>query len=323
MKRSSDFLWLVVGAAAVVFSFWLLYKQLRGVSVADLKAGFRAIPRANYALSVGSMFAAYSALAWYDRIALLHIGRKLSWAFVSLTSFTTYALSHSIGMTVVSGAMVRYRAYSTKGLSVAEIAVVVAFCSFTFALGTILLGGLVLIVRPDVVLRLFAAPPWVAPAVGDFLLALAVLYGAGSLLHLPPLLIGKFRLIYPRPEVMLRQLAAGPLELMGAAGIIYFALPTAHNPGFIVVLGIFLVAFSAGLLSHSPGGLGVLELVFVKGTPDVPIADAVAALIVFRVLYLLAPLMIGLVVALTFEREGLAKRLRALRRDSRSSRRQE
>ena len=79
---------------------------------------------------------AYAALAWYDRIALAHLGFRLPWTFISAVSFTTYALSHNVGMSMFSGAMVRYRAYSTKGLTLADIGVLVAFCSFTFALGT-------------------------------------------------------------------------------------------------------------------------------------------------------------------------------------------
>ena len=317
MKRSIDYLWPAIGAATVVFSFWLLFKQLRGLSAADLAHGFESIPPYRYMLSACATLVAYAALAWYDRIALLHIGRQLFWVFISLTSFTTYALSHNIGMSVVSGAMVRYRAYSTKGLSVGEIAVMVAFCSFTFALGTVFLSGIVLAARPDVLLRLFNAPLWLARVIGIGLLAIVLLYAAGSLLRLKPFFIGTLRVVYPRPAVTLRQLAAGPLELIGAAGIVYFALPAAANPGFLVVLGVFLAAFSAGLLSHSPGGLGVIELVFIKAMPDEPIAEVVAALIVFRILYLLIPLVIGIIVILSFERERLAHAVRAAARASR------
>ena len=95
----------------------------------------------------------------------------MSWLFSSATSFTTYALSHNVGMSVISGAMVRYRAYSSKGLSIPEVAVLVAFCSFTFVLGTILLGGLVLITAPEVV-RHFDLPPWVGRMTGLGMLGL-------------------------------------------------------------------------------------------------------------------------------------------------------
>jgi glycosyltransferase 2 family protein len=313
MKRSYDLLWPAVGGATVIFSFWLLWKQLHGLSAADLTAGFAAIPTNRYFFSAASTLVAYAALAWYDRIALLHIGRKLSWLFISLTSFTTYAISHSVGMTVLSGAVVRFRAYSTKGLSVGEIATVVAFCSLTFALGAALLGGITLIAQPSVGMRIFDAPVWASRAVGGTLLGLAALYVLGSLLRFAPMRIAGLEIVYPRPAVMLRQLAAATLELLGAAGVVYFALPAAVNPGFVVVLGVFIAAFAAGLLSHSPGGLGVLDVVFLKAMPDAPVADVLAALIVFRALYLVAPLILGLGVVVAFERDRLAHVLSSVR----------
>jgi len=101
--------------------------------------------------------------------------------------------------------------------------------------------------------------------------------------------------------------SAPPLELVGASGIIYFALPAAANPGFAVVLGVFVASFSIALMSHAPGGLGVLEFTFVEAMPDAPQPNVVAALLVFRLLYLILPLMFALVVVLNYER----KRLRA------------
>ena len=310
MKRALDFLWPVIGLAAVVFSFWLLVRELRGLSASDIWMSLRAIPPHSYLLGLGSTFLAYGALAWYDRIALLHLQKPLSWLFISLTSFTTYALSHNIGMSVFSGAVVRYRAYSSKGLTVPEIALLVAFCSFTFGLGTLTLAGIVLLVDPAFLARLFEVPAGVAQIAGGGILALVVLYAMGSLLHLRPLEIGNFRLVYPRPAITWRQLLAGPLELIGAAGIIYFALPDAANPGFLTVLGVFLASFSAALLSHAPGGLGVLEFVFIKAMPEAPHAQVLAALIVFRLFYLIMPLAFGIVVVVLFERGRLAEVLR-------------
>ena len=86
------------------------------------------------------------------------------------------------------------------------------------------------------------------------------LYVFGSWLHLKPLKIGGLQLDYPRLPIVFAQLMIGPLEILAAAAIIYFALPEAGNPGYIVVLGIFLVAFSIASISHAPGGLGVFEM---------------------------------------------------------------
>src|SRR4051812_35515540 len=35
MKKLSDYIWPVIGLAAVVFSGWLLFKELRGLSLAE------------------------------------------------------------------------------------------------------------------------------------------------------------------------------------------------------------------------------------------------------------------------------------------------
>jgi uncharacterized membrane protein YbhN (UPF0104 family) len=314
MRNAREFIWPVIGLAAVIVSGWLLYSELRGLSLDDVWGSLAAVPGHRYALAGLSTLAAYAALAYYDRISLLHLGvRHISWLFVSITSFTTYALSHNIGASVFSGAVVRYRAYTSKGLSAAQIAVLVALCSFTFGLGTILLGGIVLTADPSLLQRLedllpsVLTNPATARIVGLMLLGFAVLYVAGSILHLPPLHIRKAKLEYPRPAIMIRQLVAAPLELLGAAGIIYFVLPAHLEPSFITVLAVFLASFSAALVSHAPGGLGVFELVFLTAMPDIPKPDVLAALIVFRLFYLLIPFALSLIVVLLFERARLSQ----------------
>ena len=273
MKRILEYAWPVIGVAAVIFSGWLLYRELHTLSADAIIASLSAIPAYRWVLAVLSTVAAYAALAWYDRIALLHLGKPLGWGFISLVSFTTYALSHNIGASVLSGAAVRYRAYSTKGLSAAEIGVLVALCSFTFLLGTVLLAGIVLIIEPDFFAAMTGIPDWSERLVGIAMLGGVALYVVGSLMHFRPLKIGKFE--------------------------------------FLSVLAAFLASFSAALLSHAPGGLGVLELVFLKSMPGLNQADVVAALLVFRLLYLLLPLVFACVVVLFFERQRLVDALKA------------
>ncbi|MFN7101594.1 MAG: lysylphosphatidylglycerol synthase domain-containing protein [Pseudorhizobium sp.] len=297
------YLWPAVGTATIAVCGWLLYKELRGLSLDDVWDSLTAISAMHWLLAGLSTLVAYAALAGYDRIALTHLGKNVNLWFITVSSFTTYALSHNVGASVISGGVVRYRAYSSKGLSGREIGALIALCSFTFMLGTLVLAGLVLILKPHITERFgdgFAISA--SSATGYAILALVGLYAAASFLRLRPVTIGGTQMTYPSPRFVLSQLIIGPLELIGAAGIIYFALPEVGNPGFIVVLGIFLVSFSAALISHAPGGLGVLELVFVMGLPDMDPADVIAALLVFRLFYLLIPFAIALGVIFVFER---------------------
>jgi glycosyltransferase 2 family protein len=336
-KRVMDFVWPLLGLVAVVWSLDLLYLKLQaevagdpvvrllldgGGFWSDLRVIATAIgiklgniPLKAYVLAGMSTIVAYAALAWYDRIALIHLGREkgIGWGYISLCSFVTYALAHNIGASVLSGGMVRYRAYTAKGLNVSEVAVLVAMCSYTFAFGTIILLSLILVFTPSILQPLGAVMPKLALSetmtmiLGGIGLGFCALYTVGSWMHLRPLRLGNFELVYPRIPVVMRQYIAAPLELIGAAGIIYFALPEVGNPGFVVVLGAFLLSFSAGLLSQVPGGVGVMEAVFLALMPAVPATAVIAALLVWRLLYLLIPLALSVPIVLLFERAQLAQ----------------
>jgi len=340
MKRYLDYLWPIIGLVAVVWSVELLWSKLKAEAGSDAKIEalladanlwqsikiiahrighkIAVIPPEAFFHAALATLVAYAALAWYDRIALIHLGKEkaISWPYISLCSFVTYALSHNIGASVFSGGMVRYRAYTAKGLTAAEVAVLVALCSFTFAFGTIFMMGLVLIYEPQILHPLERMSKWFAITdstarwIGVGMLAFVVLYTIGSWLRFKPLKIGKLEIIYPRLPIVFRQYLAAPIELAGAAGIIYFALPEQGNPGFLIVLGAFLLSFSAGLLSQVPGGVGVMEAVFLAIMPGIPAPAVFAALLIWRIFYLILPLVISLPIVLAFERAQLKRSTR-------------
>jgi len=337
MHYAKKVLWLVCVGLVIGWSLWLLYSKLRGEVAADPVAnellasgGFWVslkviaesigqsignVPAAGYALASLSALMAYVALAWYDRIALIHLNRhqEISWPFIAACSFVTYALGHNIGASVLSGGLVRLRAYSASGLTAVEVAILVALCSFTFAFGTVLLMGIVFIIQPEIVQPLADLIPFLAlPAplvqgIGAVMLGLCALYVIGSWLHFKPVNFRSVHIVYPRLPVVARQLMAAPLELIAAAGIIYFVLPDTGNPGFLIVLGAFLLSFSAGLVSQTPGGIGVMEAVFLALLHTVPPSDVIAALLIWRLMYLLIPLAISLPLVIAFERAQLRR----------------
>ena len=78
IKRNLDYVWPALGFLAVLISFWLLYREFQGQQLGpQLFAAFRAIPLTHYALAVLATLLAYAALAYYDRIALLHLGVQI------------------------------------------------------------------------------------------------------------------------------------------------------------------------------------------------------------------------------------------------------
>jgi uncharacterized membrane protein YbhN (UPF0104 family) len=337
ISHAKKALWLTCVGLVIAWSLWLLYAKLRAEVVADpaaralLDAGgfwlslkiigasigrsIGDVPATGYLLAAVSALLAYTALAWYDRIALIHLNRhrEISWPFIAACSFVTYALGHNLGASVLSGGLVRLRAYGACGLSAVEVAILVALCSFTFAYGTVLLMGLVFVFHPEIVQPLTTLlpsldlPERMVQLVGAVMLGLCALYVLGSWRRFKPVHFRSVHIVYPRLPVVTRQLIAGPLELTAAAGIIYFVLPEAGNPGFVTVLGAFLLSFSAGLLSQTPGGIGVMEAVFLAVLPTVAPSDVIAALLIWRLMYLLIPLAVSLPLVVAFERAQLRR----------------
>jgi uncharacterized membrane protein YbhN (UPF0104 family) len=191
VAKWKDIGWTAIGLGAVVLSGVLLARQLEKISLSELTDTLGSLPLAQWLLAGLASIAAYTALAWYDRIALRHLGRKVPGWFVGLCAFTTYALSHNIGASVFSGALVRYRAYRSKGLTPHEIGIVIVFCAFTFTLGTITLLGGVFLLDPSLVGRLLPLTPWMSQLTGLILLSLVALYVYGSWRHFPPQNLGQ------------------------------------------------------------------------------------------------------------------------------------
>src|SRR5262249_13750071 len=136
----------------------------------DIDAALRDIPA--HALAIGFLWTvlSYAVLTIYDRLGTIYAGHKVAYGRVAFASFCAYALSHNLGFAAVSGAAVRYRLYAHWGLTALQIAKVVAFCSLTFALGGMVLGGTVLFIEPRAI-----------PFFGEHLPAV-VMYAVGALL---------------------------------------------------------------------------------------------------------------------------------------------
>ncbi|ENN93831.1 lysylphosphatidylglycerol synthase transmembrane domain-containing protein [Bartonella bovis] len=310
--KLKKFIWPFIGILTMLISIRILYIKLSTIFLVDVLDRLADLKTHQWLLAFFCSLVAYAALAGYDRIALQHLGRKISWVFIAICSFTTYALSHNIGASVFSGAVVRYRAYKMKGLSGTEVAILVGFCSFTFAIGTILLFGIVLILQPEIITLIYEdLPVWLGTIIGVILLAFIALYTFGSWFQLKPLHISKkIQLSYPQLKIVIQQLLISPLELLGAAGIIYAVLPHNTDICFISVLGVFLASFTITLLSNAPaGGVGVLEALFMAGMPQIDPTNVIAALIVFRMFYLIIPLIISLFFVVIFEIHQYRKRM--------------
>ncbi|HMA12700.1 MAG TPA: bifunctional lysylphosphatidylglycerol flippase/synthetase MprF, partial [Steroidobacteraceae bacterium] len=248
-------------------------------------------------LTMGS----YLVLTYYDLLGVRNAGARLRWRTVATASFAAYAVAHNVGFAAVSGGSVRYRIYSAAGLTGLQIAQVIAFCTFTFALGAALLGGISLFLRPAIageVLHLSAA---VAQGIGLALMGLVLAYIVTGYIRRRPVTFRGARIQLPGPGMSLLQVIVACADLCLAAGVLYVLMPEGSTGGYIAFLGIYLLAAGAGLVSSVPGGLGVFETVLLLLTPEGPADVKLAAVIAYRVIYYLLPFLLALGVMLGHE----------------------
>ncbi|TQF76823.1 lysylphosphatidylglycerol synthetase family protein [Elioraea sp. Yellowstone] len=285
----------VLGIALLVGALYVVQRELASLRLDDVLHAMDAMPLASLALALAITVVAYLVLTLYDALGTRFVGHPLSYGRIAFASFTAYALSHNIGFAMVSGAAIRYRLYALWGLSALQIAGVVAFCSLTFVLGGLTLGGIVLLAVPEAVPGFggWVATP-VMHAVGVAMLGSVAAYTVAGRLRGRPLRFGRTEVPLPGPRLAVMQVALATVDVALTALIFYVLLPEAPGLSFLVFLAVYVTAYTAAMASHVPGGLGVFDGTILLGLTDiVPAATVVGALLMFRLYYYILPLFLA------------------------------
>lgn len=284
--------WLApaIGVAAVAFAALLLHRTLSQYSVAEILASLTEIPSGRIALAGLCAAASYLCLTGFDFLALRYVGSTLPYRRAALASFCSLSLGHNIGFAALSSGAIRYRFYSRWGVSGANVAKIILFCGLTVGLGLATLGGVALLLRPDLAAKMTGLAEGAIVALGLACLAAVAGYVALAAFVRKRLRIRKWTLEMPPLRLALAQIAIGPINFAFVAGCLYHAIAGLSEVVYIPVATAYVIANVTALISHVPGGLGVIETVVLYLLPG---AQVVGGLVAFRVIYFLVPLAIG------------------------------
>jgi phosphatidylglycerol lysyltransferase len=291
----------LLGLVLFGFALVVLRRQLAAHHWSEITGHLRSLSPAAVTKAVLLTVAGYGVLTRYDALALQYVGKRIRPVQVVLASFIAYAMSQTLGFALFTGGAIRYRFWSSWGLSAGEIARAVGFNAITFGIGIVALVGASLVWEPAALATLIGGHPLAFRLLGGALLLLVAGYLLLSLTRLRPLRIIGLQFDIPRPALAAGQLLASCLDWGIAAGVLYVMLP-AQGFGFPAFVGIFVLALVVGLASHVPGGLGVFESIMVaalagSGNP----AQILGSLVAFRAIYFLGPFLIGSLVLLGTE----------------------
>jgi uncharacterized membrane protein YbhN (UPF0104 family) len=292
-KRTATLLFLVLVA-------WLLVTQARSVEWDKVLASIRAYPLHLLLISAAMAIASYALYCSFDLVSRHYSGHTLSTRKVLLTTFISYAFNLNLG-SLVGGLGLRFRLYSQLGLGPDVISRIYGFTMLTNWSGYVVLAGVLCLVQP-----IDPPPQWALGStalrvVGLVLLSLAAGYIAlCGLSRKRSWTLRGHELRLPSLRVAMLQLPLSCATWMAIASVIYPLLQ--HRTGYATVLTVLLLAAIAGVVTHVPAGLGVIEAVFITLlSPQIAKSELLAAVLVFRAVYYLMPLAVATVLFVLFE----------------------
>ena len=284
----------VLGVALLIGAIYVVQREFRHLRLKDIGAALSAIPAYSLLFSFAWTILSYFILTFYDRLGTIYAGHKVSYGKVAFASFCAYALSHNLGFAAISGAAVRYRLYAHWGLTPLQIGKTVAFCSLTFGLGGMVLGGAILFLEPRAI-----------PFFGSHLPKLA-LYGVGALLWVVVLGYVTLARVFGRMKIMghdielpgwrmaIVQVLLATVDVATTATIFYALMPPAPGLTWLIFLGIYVASYTAGLAANLPGGIGVFDTAMLFGLePYMTAPHIIGAILVFRLYYYVIPLFLA------------------------------
>jgi uncharacterized membrane protein YbhN (UPF0104 family) len=282
----------IIAAAAVV-----LYRTLHNLNFAELMVALKTFDKRDIAIAAMFVAAGYVTLTFYDLFALRTIGRNhVPYRIAALAGFTSYAIGHNVGASVFTGGAVRYRIYSHHGLSAVDVAKVCFVAGLTFWLGNATVLGLGILYAPQAASSINQLPTALNQAI-----AVAILLVLASYLvwvWRAPRKIGNksWEVTLPRGPLTLLQIMIGIIDLACCAFAMYMLVPSDPHIGFIELSVIFVSATLLGFASHSPGGLGVFDAAMLVALWQYDKEDLFAGLLLFRLLYYIAPFALALLL---------------------------
>ena len=112
---------------------------------------------------------------------------------------------------------------------------------------------------------------------------------------------GEWKVNLPNGPSTLLQIGIGILDLGCCTLAMYMLLPDEPNIGFVTLAVVFVSATLLGFASHAPGGLGVFDATMLVALWQYDKEDLLAGLLLFRMLYYLAPFVVALIILGTRE----------------------
>ncbi|WP_414157204.1 lysylphosphatidylglycerol synthase domain-containing protein [Pseudomonas sp. BNK-15] len=287
----------------------LLYMLARNLDWNEVRQSLVAYKPSTLIIGLGLALCSYLTFAGYDLLARAYTGHHLPARQVLPVAFVCYAFNLNF-TTWVGGVALRYRLYGRLSLDTGTITKILTLGLLTNWMGYMLLAGTVFALRLVKLPENWAVGVTGLQMIGFLLLGVALAYLlACGFAKRRTWRVREHEITLPSLRLALCQVALGASNWALMAALIYWLLP--GDLFYPSILGILLISCVAGVVAHIPAGLGVLEAVFLALLHgQLGQGSLVAALLGYRTLYYLIPLLLAVITYLILEKRARAMRQR-------------
>jgi uncharacterized membrane protein YbhN (UPF0104 family) len=294
--RHRRFAWIGTAASVLLFgaSVAVLYHIISDVDAAELSGAFTAASLRQIGLAFLFTAVSYGLLTCYDALALRQLQIKVPYRTTALASFTSYAVSFTLGFPLLTAGTVRYWIYAPRGLSTGKVASLTVIAGITFWLGMALVLAFSLMWQAAELSVLIYTNIKLNQLIGLMTALSIVAYLVWISLRRRAVRIKGWRLELPGLRLSLAQMLIGAGDVCAGTAVLYVLLPAGHGISFETFLAVYVFAAMLGVASHSPGGLGVFEATILVALSGYPREPVLGALLLFRLCYFLLPFVLAL-----------------------------
>ena len=285
---------VLVSVGILALSVFVLVRTVSDVNWTELRAAFAATGWDQISIAVLLTAFSYLALTGYDALAVRQLHLRVPYAKTSMASFTSYAISFTLGFPLITAGTVRYWIYSQAGVSAGKVASLTVIAGVTFWLGMALVIGSALIFDPAGIAEINHLKVWVNLLIGGGILACIVAYLVLVARGHRRMRIQGLDLELPGLGLTLAQMMLGVIDLCAAASVLYVLLPVGHQTQFINFLAFYVFGCLLGIVSHIPGGIGPFEMTMLKSVTTPTQEGLLASLLMFRIIYYIIPFVLAL-----------------------------
>lgn len=259
---------IVIPLLIGLIAFFVLHKLASHVKWLDIKMDLAATPVQALLLALACTTLSFIGISFYDALALRSVAPgKVPTRVAALAGAAGYGVSGLLGFSYLTGTSIRYRIYSSFDLDLARVVGVIAVSWTGFLSGMTLIFGSLLTFHPREQGTMLPISPAVETGIGILLLAALVFYLIWLATGSRSVKVSGFQLSMPNLKSGAALTGAGLLDLSAAAMTLYVLLPGDVAQNLPYFFTIYFGAIALGLLSHSPGGLGVFEATMIAGLP--------------------------------------------------------